>query len=48
MQGFSRDVVTAVCGSAGIDCRMIWDKWPNCVYSKAGEHSAGGVGQYVT
>ena len=45
VQGFSRDVVGAVCGAAGIDCRMVWDKWPNCFYSTAGEHSAGGVGQ---
>lgn len=42
--GFTRDMVTAVCKAAGIECKTVWDKWSNCWDSSAGEHSVGGQG----
>ena len=36
----------AVCAAAGIDCRMVWDKYQNCVNSKESKHMLGGKGIY--
>ena len=42
--GFNKDIVDAVCSAAGINCQTVWDKYPNCFNSEAGQHSYGGDG----
>jgi len=42
--GFSGELVEEVCRAAGIDCRLIWDKYTNCWQSSPGEHPSGGPG----
>ena len=34
-----------VCQEAGIDCRVVWDRYENCWDSQVGQHATGGQGK---
>lgn len=44
VQGFSLDMISAVCKAADIKCETIWEPYTNCWNSIAGQHSRTGKG----
>ncbi|XP_066301533.1 uncharacterized protein [Branchiostoma lanceolatum] len=42
--GYHHDLIREVCEAAGLNCRTVWDSYPNCWDSKAGKHGSGGQG----
>lgn len=44
LSGFGIGIVDLVCSEAGIDCRMVWDRYDNCWDSQVGQHATGGQG----
>ncbi|XP_013382174.1 uncharacterized protein LOC106152970 [Lingula anatina] len=44
LAGAYTDIIDAVCTEAGMDCRIVWDKYSNCYFSEPGQHSFGGRG----
>lgn len=44
LRGYHVDIVNAVCEVANKNCRLVWDIYPNCWNSEAGERARGGLG----
>ncbi|XP_078571935.1 uncharacterized protein LOC144859291 [Branchiostoma floridae x Branchiostoma japonicum] len=44
LAGYHHDLIREVCEAAGINCRTVWDSYPNCWDSQAGQHGRGGQG----
>lgn len=44
LAGFGIGIVDLVCEEAGLDCRLIWDRYENCWDSQLGQHATGGQG----
>ncbi|XP_072014453.1 uncharacterized protein [Amphiura filiformis] len=44
LEGFTPDIMNAVCRIANKNCKIVADVWTNCWYHKSGETSRGGVG----
>ncbi|XP_072050416.1 uncharacterized protein [Amphiura filiformis] len=44
VEGFSPDIMNAVCRIANKNCKMVTDLWQNCWNSQTGETSRGGSG----
>jgi ABC-type amino acid transport substrate-binding protein len=44
VNGFSFDLIKAVCEAGGIDCRTVWMPYTDCFVSAPGEHPYGGRG----
>ncbi|XP_019636212.1 PREDICTED: uncharacterized protein LOC109478836 [Branchiostoma belcheri] len=44
LAGYHHDLIREVCAAAGLNCRTVWDSYPNCWDSQAGQHGKGGQG----
>ncbi|CAH1238215.1 Hypp5545 [Branchiostoma lanceolatum] len=44
LAGYHHDLIREVCEAAGLNCRTVWDSYPNCWDSQAGQHGRGGQG----